>query len=122
MSNEFRRAPLTTHHSPRYNNLMSEQADILIIGGGVIGLTAAYFLAREKVRVEIMDQGEFGKEASWAGAGIIPPGDPNQARDPFDQLRAHSAVLFPKLSAELKEATGIDNGYRRSGGLVFHDP
>jgi glycine oxidase len=101
---------------------MSEQVDILIIGGGVIGLTAAYFLAREQVKVEIIDQGEFGREASWAGAGIIPPSDPSQARDPFDQLRAHSSVLFPNLSAELREATGIDNGYRRSGGLVFPDP
>jgi glycine oxidase len=101
---------------------MSEEADILIVGGGVIGLTAAYFLAREQVKIEIIDQGDFGKEASWAGAGIIPPADPAHARDPFDQLRAHSSVIFPKLSAELKEETGIDNGYRRCGGLVFHDP
>jgi glycine oxidase len=100
---------------------MTEQPDILIIGGGVIGLSAAYFLAREQVKVEVVDQGDFGKEASWAGAGIIPPGDPSKARDPFDQLRAHSSVLFPKLSAELREQTGIDNGYRRCGGLVFHD-
>ncbi len=101
---------------------MSEEADILIIGGGVIGLTAAYFLTRGQIQVEIIDQGDFGKEASWAGAGIIPPADPTHARDPFDQLRAHSSVLFPKLSAELREETGIDNGYRRCGGLVFHDP
>jgi glycine oxidase len=100
---------------------MAEHADVLMIGGGVIGLTAAYFLAREQVSVEVVDQGDFGKEASWAGAGIIPPGDPNRAKDPFDQLRAHSSVLFPRLSAELHEQTGIDNGYRRSGGLVFHD-
>jgi glycine oxidase len=100
---------------------MAEHPDVLIIGGGVIGLTAAYFLAREQISVEVVDQGDFGKEASWAGAGIIPPGDPNRAKDPFDQLRAHSSVLFPRLSAELREQTRIDNGYRRSGGLVFHD-
>jgi glycine oxidase len=100
---------------------MAEHPDVLIIGGGVIGLTAAYFLAREQVQLEVVDQGDFGKEASWAGAGIIPPGDPSHARDPFDQLRAHSSVLFPRLSAELREQTGIDNGYRRSGGLVFYD-
>jgi glycine oxidase len=96
---------------------MSERADILVIGGGVIGLTAAYFLAREGVRVAVVDKGDFGQEASWAGAGILPPGDPSHARTPFDQLRAHSAALFPSLSAELRERTGIDNGYLRCGGL-----
>ena len=45
---------------------------------------------------------DFGLEASWAGAGILPPGNPAHAQTPFDQLRAHSAALFPTLSAELR--------------------
>jgi len=98
---------------------MSQGIDILIVGGGVIGLTAAYFLAREGMRVEVVDKGELGTEASWAGAGILPPGNPDHASTPFDQLRAHSAALFPLLSAELRGRTGIDNGYLRSGGLEF---
>jgi glycine oxidase len=98
---------------------MAERSDILILGGGVIGLTTAYFLARDGVRVEVLDRGDFGQEASWAGAGILPPGDPAHARTPFDQLRAHSAALFPTLSAELRERTGIDNGHLRCGGLEF---
>jgi glycine oxidase len=96
---------------------MTEHPDVLILGGGVIGLSAAYFLAREGVRVAVLDKGDFGQEASWAGAGILPPGNPLQARTPLDQLRAHSAALFPTLSAELRERTGIDNGYLRCGGL-----
>jgi glycine oxidase len=98
---------------------MSHQPDVLIIGGGVIGLTAAYFLAREGARVEVVDRGDFGQEASWAGAGILPPGSPSKARTPYDQLRGHSIVLYPVLSAELRERTGIDNGYTRCGGLAF---
>src|SRR5439155_25705421 len=105
----------------RYNNRMINQPDVLIIGGGVIGLTTAYFLAREGVRVEILDKGDFGQEASWAGAGILPPGHSQQARTPFVQLRAHSVALFPTLSAELRDRTGIDNGYPRCGGLEFVD-
>ncbi len=101
---------------------MSPGNDILIIGGGVIGLTTAYFLAREGVRVEIVDRASFGKEASWAGAGILPPGNPAHAHTPIDQLRARSAALFPDLSAELRERTGIDNGYLCSGGLEFLRP
>jgi glycine oxidase len=98
---------------------MTEPWDVVIIGGGVIGLTTAYFLAREGAQVTVADKSDFGQEASWAGAGILPPGNPDQAQTPFDQLRAHSAALYPSLSAELRERTGIDNGYLRCGGLEF---
>jgi glycine oxidase len=98
---------------------MHEHADVLILGGGVIGLTAAYFLAREGVRVQVVDKGDFGQEASWAGAGILAPGNPAKARTPAGQLHAHSVALFPSLSAELRERTGVDNGYLRCGGLEF---
>jgi len=98
---------------------MSAHPDVLVLGGGVIGLTTAYFLAREGVRVTLLDKGDFGQEASWAGAGILPPGNPAHARSPVDQLRAHSSALFPILSSELRERTGIDNGYQRCGGLEF---
>ncbi len=98
---------------------MSDRADVLVVGGGVIGLTCAYFLAREGVRVTVVEQGQLGREASWAGAGILPPGNPAAARHPFDQLRAHSAALFPLLSAELRERTHIDNGFLVCGGLEF---
>jgi glycine oxidase len=100
---------------------MTDSPDVLIIGGGVIGLTAAYYLARERVRVAVVDKGDFGQEASWAGAGIIPPGNPGRARTPFDLLRAQSSALYPGLSTELRECTGIDNGYRRCGGLELAD-
>src|SRR5205823_12659858 len=99
----------------------AERTDILVLGGGVIGLSTAYFLAREGVRVEVIDRADFGQEASWAGAGILPPGNPDHAVTPFDQLRSHSAALFPALSAELRERTGIDNGHLRCGGLEFLD-
>lgn len=96
---------------------MSERPLVLVIGGGVIGLTTAYFLACEGARVEVVDRGDLGQESSWAGAGILPSGDPDHARNPLDHLRALSSVRFPTLSAELRELTGIDNGYLRSGGL-----
>ncbi len=95
---------------------MSEP-DVLIVGGGVIGLTTAYFLARAGARVTVADQGDLGHQASWAGAGIISPADPARARIPFDLLRARSCALFPDLSRALLEETGIDNGYFVCGGL-----
>src|SRR5438477_3165143 len=98
---------------------MSPHRDVLVLGGGVIGLTVAYSLARERLRVAVLDRKDFGQEASWAGAGIIPPGNLSQAVSPFDRLRSLSSGQFPGLSAELGERTGIDNGYLRCGGLEF---
>jgi glycine oxidase len=98
---------------------MANHPDVVILGGGVIGLTTAYFLAREGVQVAVLDKGDFGQEASWAGAGILPEVNPDEARAPFERFRADSIARFPALSAELRELTGIDNGYLQSGGLEF---
>jgi glycine oxidase len=98
---------------------MKDVSDVLVIGGGVIGLTTAYYLARDGVRVTVVEQGEFGRQASWAGAGIIPPGNPALAQTPYDVLRAHSSGLYPQLSQELLEETGIENGYVVCGGVEF---
>lgn len=101
---------------------MSANGDVVILGGGVIGLTTAYFLARDGARVRLLERGRIGQEASWAGAGILPPSHADAARHPFDRLRALSGRLFPGLSAELRERTGIDNGFLRCGGLEFVQP
>ncbi len=90
---------------------------MLIIGGGVIGLTTAYYLAGDGVTVLVLDQGELGRQASWAGAGIIPPGNARRAPTSYDKLRATSSEMYPALSHELRERTGIDNGYVVCGGL-----
>lgn len=96
--------------------------DIAIIGGGIIGLTSAYFLAREGVSVAVYDRGALGREASWAGAGILPPGNPARAATAADRLRGIGSERFPHFSAELRELTGIDNGYRKCGGIEFLTP
>lgn len=96
---------------------MAKSADVAIIGGGVIGLTTAYFVARAGVTVHLFDRSAVGTEASWAGAGIVPPGNSFRAVTALDRLRASSSEAFPSLSTELRERTGIDNGYRVCGGI-----
>jgi len=105
-----------------YNDTMSNSADIVIIGGGVIGLTTATFAARNGVSIAVLDRGELGREASWAGAGIIPPGNPSRVTSQYDILRALSSSMYPQFSEQLREETGIDNGYRRCGGIEWLFP
>lgn len=91
--------------------------DCLVIGGGVIGLTTAWRLAQRGYSVHLVDQGIPGREASWAGAGILPPGLPGPASDPLTSVALKASQQWPKLAAELHEATGIDNEFHRCGGI-----
>lgn len=101
---------------------MAKHPDVAVVGGGIIGLTTAYFLARAGLAVAVLDRADLGREASWAGAGIIPPGDPAHAATPADRLRALGSTGFPAFSAELRDRTGMDNGYLRCGAVEFLHP
>ena len=71
--------------------------DCLVIGGGVIGLTTAWRLAQHGLSVRVCDQSTPGREASWAGAGILPPGDPRSVSGPV-----RAAGTASEASAEIR--------------------
>ncbi len=91
--------------------------DVLIIGGGVIGLSLAWELARRGKSVHVIDRGEPGREASWAGAGILPAAVRRSDRHPYEQLAGLASELHPAWAERLRAASSIDTGYRRCGGL-----
>jgi glycine oxidase len=97
--------------------VIKQSSDILIVGGGVIGLAIAYALAREGMAPIVLDRAELAREASWAGAGLIPPESARGVENPLVALRSQSARLYPAWSDALREETGIDVGYRRTGGV-----
>jgi glycine oxidase len=94
------------------NGQSAKMTDCLIVGGGVIGLSLAYELAGHGMRVRMIDAAQPGREASWAGAGILPPASA-AADQPLEQLAALSNELHAQWSQELRASTQIDNGYRR---------
>lgn len=100
---------------------MNRNTDVLIVGGGVIGLTTAFYLSEEGVRVTVIDREDFGRQSSWAGAGILPQGNETSAKGPVDYFRSCSSRMFAELSARLRDHTGIDNGYMQSGGIELLD-
>ncbi len=91
----------------------------LIVGGGIIGLSLAWELAKRGRSVRVIDRREPGLEASWAGAGMLPPTTRQNAVHPFDQLRALSHELHPAWAAALTEETGLDTGFRQTGAVYM---
>ena len=86
---------------------MNSSTSAVIIGGGVIGCSIGYHLAKEGIGTTIVERGEIGKEASNAASGILSSlfGNPT---DPYTLLVNTSLSMFHELAPELAEASGID--------------
>ena len=99
---------------------MRDHYDIVIAGGGVIGLTIARALALRGVRdVCLVERGRLGTEASWAAAGMLLPQVEADAADEFFNLACQSRDLYPAFAAALREETGIDVELDTTGTLYL---
>ena len=84
-------------------------ADVVIIGGGVIGLAIARGLALHGVRdVCLVERGTLGTEASFAAAGMLLPQVEADAEDDFFKLACRSRDLYASFAKDLREETGVD--------------
>lgn len=91
--------------------------DVVIVGGGLIGGSIAFELARAGLRVALLDRQEPGREASWAGAGILSPAPEHAGMVPLLPLGKASLAIYPRFVAEVEEVTGQHVGYRPKGTL-----
>jgi glycine oxidase len=97
-------------------SLDSIAAPIAIIGGGIIGATTAWRLAQRGFKITLHEKGKLGSEASWAGAGMLSPGEMDQ---PFEnaELFFRSRNLYRSFVPELVKATGVAIDYRECGAI-----
>lgn len=73
--------------------------DVLVVGGGIIGLATAYFLADRGARVQVIEAGTIACGASGANAGGVWPNDQGPSHDAgFQQLAFLSRDLWGRLS------------------------
>jgi glycine oxidase len=96
----------------------TKNTDVLIIGGGVIGLAIARELYRKGVRqITVVERASLGQEASHAAAGMLAPSAETEKLDDFFRLCNESNKLYPEFAAELLEETDIDIELDRQGTL-----
>ena len=97
---------------------MKESADIVIVGGGIIGCAIAYQLAARGGRsVLLLERDRIGGQAliAWSGLLALPVDEGTPA--PLRDLAASSLAMYPEVVDDLIKRTGIDPELRRSGAL-----
>jgi glycine oxidase len=94
--------------------------EVLIIGGGVIGLSIARELQKRGVkRIGIVEKGVCGEESSWAAAGMLGPQADADAGGQFFDMTLASRDLYRDFAADLESETGIDVELDRRGTLYL---
>ena len=95
---------------------MDGSSDVLVIGGGIIGLTTAWQLAQRGVSVTVLEQGRCMQAASRAALGALWP--PPMARaNALQQLHRQSLWGYEEFIQSLQEASGLHVHYQRRGKL-----
>lgn len=96
----------------------SRSVDVAIVGGGVIGLSAAWTAARAGLSVRLFDPAP-GRGASWAAAGMLAPvNEASYGEEALVGLLVAGAACWPSFAADLGDASGHDIDYRRSGTVT----
>ena len=97
-----------------------ETADVVIVGGGVIGLAIARALRQRGVPdVVLIERGRLGAEASWAAGGILGPQVEADRADDFFQLACASRDLYPTFADAVNEESGTDVELDATGTLYL---
>lgn len=94
--------------------------DVIVVGAGAIGLSLAWRLRRENLKVLVIEKGEPAREATYAAGGMIAHCDPHlpTALLPLAQV---SAAMYPEFVHELQDESGESPDLRDVGTIWFPD-
>ena len=94
---------------------MTKQQQVVVVGGGVIGLLTAFNLATQGLTVVVLDRSSVGQESSWAGGRIVSPLYPWRYSPAVTALAHWSQDFYPQLAQRLFAATGVDPEVHTTG-------
>ncbi|NED77374.1 FAD-dependent oxidoreductase, partial [Streptomyces sp. SID9944] len=96
----------------------SRTSDVLVLGGGIIGLVTAWRAAQRGLATAVVDPEPGGGAAQVAAGMLAAVTELHYGEQTLLGLNLASARRYPDFAAELAEAAGADLGYRRCGTLA----
>lgn len=94
--------------------------DVLVIGGGAIGSTVGYGLARKGASVAVLDGADDALRAVRGNAGLVWFQRKGLGMQPYVQLTLDATKMWRAFSEELQDRTGIDVNYEKTGGIDLY--
>ncbi|HRD77530.1 MAG TPA: FAD-dependent oxidoreductase [Hyphomicrobiaceae bacterium] len=95
----------------------SRDYDVAVVGGGLLGASIAWGLARRGERVVVLDEGDITKRASRANFALVWVQSKGLGMSEYTQWTVRSSKAWPRLADALKQQTGLDVALQQPGGL-----
>ncbi len=95
--------------------------DVIVGGGGIIGLSLAIELRKRGARVLVVERGEPGRESSHAAGGMLVDCSA-ETPEPLQALAMASAKMYPEFAHELEVESGTKVDLRDAGTILFPPP
>jgi glycine oxidase len=109
---------VTSAATPLYTIAKVKTWDVIIVGGGIIGLSLSIALRKRGLTVLVVERGEPGREASHAAGGMLVD-CPFETNPALQDLASASAQIYPEFAHELEIESGMKVDLRDQGTIVF---